>query len=307
MGWDKVSSTWASDKCTAQTNTLVIGSQSYAVFECSEVGIVRVTAGSERPTPTTESPTTAPDTTAPATTAPATTAPATTAPATTPETPAATTKVVVTTQQPTTPEVTVPTTTTKPRQKPSQIAQVSLVFEADFTSFVDQCCLGNVVTLQNEMKKSIVSTLNVDDWRVTNVTCTNGSIITTFNLLPPDEAQVTNALDVLDQDISNLQKVVEHGSFTVTAGGLPVTVTKNQTLSFELVNPTDVGASTTEEDSDLTPLYVTLGALGGIALIAGLVYLALKYKNARPTWMVWLYSCSLNFCIDYCICIGFVN
>jgi len=294
--WDKVSSTWASDKCTAQTDTLVIGSQSYAVCECSEVGIVRVTAGSERPTPTTSAPTTEgptteeatteSPTTAPDTTAAATTAAATTAAATTPETPAATTKVVVTTQQPTTPEVTVPATTPKPRQKPSQIAEVSLVFEADFTSFVDQCCLGNVITLQNEMKKSIVSTLSVDDWRVTNVTCTNGSIITTFKLLPPDEAQVTNALDVLAQDIANLQKVVEDGSFTVTAGGLPVTVTKNQTLSFELVNPTDVGASTTEEDSDLTPLYVTLGALGGIALIAGLVYLALKYKNARPTWMV---------------------
>merc|ERR1719428_466247 len=181
--WDKVSSTWASDKCTAQTDTLVIGSQSYAVCECSEVGIVRVTAGSERPTPTTSAPTTEGPTTEEATTTsarttegptteeatttsaptneglttegattespttdPATTAPptaaATTAAATTPGTPAPTTKVVVTTQQPTTPEVTVPTTTPKPRQKPSQIAEVSLVFEADFTSFVDQCCLG---------------------------------------------------------------------------------------------------------------------------------------------------------------------
>ena len=51
--WDISSSSWIPDICTPQVNTLVIESQPYAVCECTEVGVVRVTAGELRPIPTT--------------------------------------------------------------------------------------------------------------------------------------------------------------------------------------------------------------------------------------------------------------
>merc|ERR1712062_280429 len=69
--WNSVTSNWTSDTCVAQADTLVIGSQSYAVCECSEVGTVRVTAGEERPILTTTpaaSTTASPDTTQASTT-----------------------------------------------------------------------------------------------------------------------------------------------------------------------------------------------------------------------------------------------
>ena len=52
-------SSWSSDTCVAQADTLVIGSQSYDVCECSELGTVRVAAGEASPVPSTTSAATA--------------------------------------------------------------------------------------------------------------------------------------------------------------------------------------------------------------------------------------------------------
>merc|ERR550519_811086 len=114
--WNSASSSWSSDTCVAQADTLVIGSQSYAVCECSELGTVRVTAGEARPVPSTTpaaTTTASPETEAPSTAAATTTEEPAKVTTKTPTTKATTTTKKTTTKATTTKATTTKATTTK--------------------------------------------------------------------------------------------------------------------------------------------------------------------------------------------------
>merc|ERR1712080_587429 len=160
--------------------------------------------------PTTIAPTTkAPTTIAPTTIAPTTKAPTTIAPTTIAPTAEAPTTKASLTKVPTTSDVTTNftgnTTTKKPRKAASIIAEVTMEFDADFDAIVTKFSLE---ILQDSMKNAIVLVLNVEEWRVQNVTCRNGSIITTFRLLPPDEDINDDAIVVFNKDLDTLRGLV---------------------------------------------------------------------------------------------------
>merc|ERR550519_2072899 len=246
--WNSASSSWSSDTCVAQADTLVIGSQSYAVCECSELGTVRVTAGEARPvltttpatttlspeteteapltaaatTTTTEEPakvtTKTPTTTKATTTTKKTTTKATTTKATT--TKKTTTK--ATTTKKTTKATEKPVVTKKPTPQPTgykpPMYDVTLRFDADYDQVIEK--VGYKEKLEQAMRTSIASNLNVEEARVVEVECTRGSIITTFMYLPPkDETNSTKAVTILNADMKKLQKDVEAGNFKVNING----------------------------------------------------------------------------------------
>merc|ERR1712149_23676 len=171
----------------------VIGSQSYAVCECSELGTVRVTAGEARPVPST---------TPAATTTASPEAPSTAAASTTEEPAKVTTKTPTTTKATTTKKTTTKATTTKktkatekpvPTKKPTPkptgykppMYDVTLRFDADYDQVIQK--VGSKEKLEQAMRTSIASNLNVEEARVVEVECTRGSIITTFMYLPPED------------------------------------------------------------------------------------------------------------------------
>merc|ERR550519_153973 len=240
--WNSASSSWSSDTCVAQADTLVIGSQSYAVCECSELGTVRVTAGEARPVPSTTpaaTTTASPETEAPSTAAATTTEEPAKVTTKTPTTKATTTTKKTTTKATTTKATTTKKTTTKATttkktttektttEKPvtpvptgykPPLYDVTLRFDADYDQVIEK--VGSKEKLEQAMRTSIASNLNVEEARVVEVECTRGSIITTFMYLPPkDETNSTKAVTILNADMKKLQKDVEAGNFKVNING----------------------------------------------------------------------------------------
>jgi len=159
-------------------------------------------------------------------------------------------------------------------------------FDADFDAIVTKFSLE---ILQDSMKNAIVLVLNVEEWRVQNVTCRNGSIITTFRLLPPDEDINDDAIVVFNKDLDTLRGLVAKGDFAVVIGGTDqILVRTNQTIGVD-IQETSVTLQSAEDDGGtdkLLPLYITIGVLLGLGLIGLLVYLGIKYNKVTPTWAV---------------------
>lgn len=324
QSWDASSSLWSSNYCMADEQTLSINSQSYAVCQCNQTGIVSVIAGSQRPVAPSDTPvlettlsplselfednpnnnmndtdisnatTSAPEiTTSPpetTTSAPETT---TTTPKTTTNTPATTTSgAQTTTKAPTTtalttlPSTAVPSTTsitstamtstkllitklpTPSRTPPSTRAEVSIVFDVDFDETVRQ--VGGIINLQAGMKTGIVKALNVEEWRVMNVTCKSGSIITTFSFLPPDESESLDGRSVLEDDIKRLSESVKSGTFVVKIGEKELKADPTKVVETAYYDTeVETGQSTSRAEKLVFP---TTG------LIALILYLAIKYN-----------------------------
>merc|ERR1712193_235159 len=279
--WNSASSSWSSDTCVAQTDTLVLGSQSYAVCECSELGTVRVTAGEARPVPST---------TPSATTTASPEAPSTAAATTTQEPAKVTTKTPKATTTKKTKATEKPVPTKKPTPKPTgykpPMYDVTLRFDADYDQVIQK--VGSKEKLEQAMRTSIASSLNVEEARVVEVECTRGSIITTFMYLPPeDETNSTRAVEILNADMKKLQKDVEAGNFKVNINGLSesISVEKNQKFEPKFIAG-EKGQSKNETESNLLPLWIVLGVVGGLGLIAIIAFVAIKYGRSEPVFMV---------------------
>jgi len=168
--------------------------------------------------------------------------------------------------------------------EPSILAKVTLAFDADFNEIIAKIGL---LELEKGMKKSIVQALSIEDWRVQNVSCTNGSIITTFLLFPPNEGTADEAAEILNQDINQLQKVVEDGTLSVDIAGLDseIHVVSNQTIIFEFIGLGEVGESTKEEKRKIGSYFVAIGVILGVGIIVIALFIAKKYRRSpgRPS------------------------
>merc|ERR1712080_356815 len=133
-------------------------------------------------------------------------------------------------------------------------------------------------------KKSIANVLDIESWRIVNLKCGNGSIITTFDLLPPDEGIHVNATAMLKKDIDTLASKVESGNFQVeiesddgTKENISV-VPDHPVINRDITEVSRTAKSEEDSDSsDLLPLYIVIGVIAGIGLLVFL-FLAIKYK-----------------------------
>merc|ERR1712121_234659 len=123
---------------------------------------------------------------------------------------------------------------TPSRAPPTSVATVSLYFEGDFSETVEKA--GGLDKLQAAMKESLVNALQVDEWRIQNVTCSNGSIITTFSFLPPEEGKVNDTRTVLTDDIANLKAIVKSGNLVVKVGDQEIKVDKSREVKDVIID-----------------------------------------------------------------------
>jgi len=180
--------------------------------------------------------------------------------------------------------------TKKPTPKPTgykpPMYDVTLRFDADYDQVIQK--VGSKEKLEQAMRTSIASNLNVEEARVVEVECTRGSIITTFMYLPPeDETNSTRAVEILNADMKKLQKDVEAGNFKVNINGLSesISVEKNQKFEPKFIAG-EKGQSKNETESNLLPLWIVLGVVGGLGLIAIIAFVAIKYGRSEPVFMV---------------------
>jgi len=312
--WNTTTSRWVGGVCVAQPATLFVASHPYVVCECSQVGRVRITN-----------------------------------------------KTSATTKK--TPQITLPT---MPRQEWSQVAKVTMVFDAEYNDIVseiglsklqeglrckgtegecctkdepciegdgdcdhddqcsgslvcgtdnciwgryDDCCMTKSVSmmvipdrgaiistqglhlLQESMKTSISNTLNIEAWRIQNLTCSNRQqlVATNFALLPPDQSKVECADAILDHDIHKLKTVVEAGTCEVDIEQLDrvrIATRKHHVMDVVYGYPhfpyAGTGASTSNQGGDMLPVYIGCGAIGGVALIALITFVGIKLNKVSP-------------------------
>ena len=151
---------------------------------------------------------------------------------------------------------------------------VELEFIGNYTFIVAKIGL---VKLQEGMKKTIVESLDVEEWRVRNVKCREGSIITTFEFLPPDEGIHDNATMIFKSDIQKLKTAVETGTLIVMIGDdIRIYVNRNRTMTWNVITVPRAGPQ--GGGTSLLALYIFFGVAIVIASLGLSVYLSIKYE-----------------------------
>lgn len=137
--------------------------------------------------------------------------------------------------------------------------------------------------MEASVKSAIVSLLQIEDWRIRNLVCVNGSIIAKFDFLPPDENLVPNALEVFNAQLELLKSSVKDGSFSVQlSDGSSLSVD----VDYEIVKSEEPDKANIKDSDSLLPLYISLGVVGGIVLIAIAVFVVMKFKPFTRSYIV---------------------
>ncbi|XP_065649298.1 uncharacterized protein LOC100202590 isoform X4 [Hydra vulgaris] len=160
------------------------------------------------------------------------------------------------------------------RSEPSCFANVQIKFLNDYAATLTRV---SKASLESSLKMSIVAVMQIEFWRIRNMSCSNGSIISSFQFLPSDVYENSDPVLTFNDDLQRLSNHVSNGDLLVTLNdGFQLTVDTTY-FSYSVSVVTSDNSDEEHHHSELGVI-IAGGVVGGLGFFIVIVYLFKKFK-----------------------------
>ena len=151
---------------------------------------------------------------------------------------------------------------------------MQIKFSNDYTAVLARV---TKVSLENSVASSIAEKMAIDVWRIRKMTCSNGSILASFQFLPLDEALNPNALLTLNDDLKRFSNFITNGQLSVLlSDGFQLTL--DRTFYNAQYNIIVKNVSEHEDKHPEVAAIIAASVVGGLAFLILVIYLIRKFK-----------------------------